>query len=171
MSPKTTESLKEAKAVCALAIKEAETNCVHAIHATTIREAESQGASQADSIQQSYAKDIQHLEDEAIEEESKGQLNFLSACQAALRAGPPESCGVLAPPITYYWGMCQCPIFLTFPMEHPPLKKGPSQRLLPLLLLLHLDFHPGPSGSITHQTQWMSHLLVRSYPRQLLRGH
>ena len=50
----------------------------------TIREAEGQGASQASSLQQLDAKSIQHLEEQAIEEESKGQLNFLFACQAAL---------------------------------------------------------------------------------------
>ena len=97
----TTESIKGAKAVCTHSIKETEANCTLAIKeaethcSTAIREAESQGASQADSIQQSHAKDIQHLKEETIEEESKGQLNFLSTCQAALRAGPPESCGVM----------------------------------------------------------------------------
>ena len=50
----------------------------------TIREAEAQGASQAGSLQQLHAKSIQHLEEQAIEEESKGQLNFLSACQTTL---------------------------------------------------------------------------------------
>ena len=96
-----TESIKGVKAICALAIKEVEANCVHAIKeaeshcSTAIREVESWGASQASSIQESHAKDIQHLEEEAIEEESKGQLNFLSACQAAMRASPPESHGML----------------------------------------------------------------------------
>ena len=90
------------EANCALTIKEAEANCVHAIReaeihcSTAFREAESQGASQADSIQQSHAKDIQCLKEEAIEEESKGQINFLSTCQAALRAGPSKSHGMLA---------------------------------------------------------------------------
>ena len=60
-------------------IQEAKTLC-----STAIREAEAWGASQAGSLQQSHAETIQHLEEEAIEEESKGQLNFLPACQAAL---------------------------------------------------------------------------------------
>ena len=76
---KTMESIKEAKAVCAHSIQEAKTLC-----STAIREAEAWGASQAGLLQQSHAKTIQHLEEEAIKEESKGQLNFLSACQAAL---------------------------------------------------------------------------------------
>ena len=83
---KTKESIKEAKAPCTHSIREAETNCAHSIKeteahcSTAIREAEAQGASQASSIQQSHAKGIQCLEEEAIEEESKGQLNFLSGC-------------------------------------------------------------------------------------------
>ena len=89
---KTKESIKEAKAPCTRSIREAETTCVHSIKepealcSTAIREAEAQGTSQASSIQQSHAKGIQHLEEEAIEEESRGQLNFLSACQAPLEA-------------------------------------------------------------------------------------
>ena len=74
---KTAESIKEAKAVCTHSIQEAETLC-----STAIREAEAQGTSQAGSLQQSHTKTIQHLEEEAIEEESKVQLNFLSTCQA-----------------------------------------------------------------------------------------
>ena len=109
---KTDESIKEAKALCAHSIREAEANCAHSIKeveancahsikeaeaccSTAIMEAETQGASQASFIQQLHAKGIQHLEEEAIEEESKGQLNFLSTCQAALEASPPKSCGML----------------------------------------------------------------------------
>ena len=98
---KTKESIKEAKALCACSIREVETDCVHSIKeakaccSTAIRKAEVLGASQASCIQQSHAKAIQHLEEEAIKEESKGQLNFLSACQATLEASPLKSCGVL----------------------------------------------------------------------------
>ena len=76
---KTMESIKEAKAICTCSIQEADTLCSMAI-----REAEAWGTFQAGSLQQLHAKTIQHLEEEAIEEESKGQLNFLSTCQAAL---------------------------------------------------------------------------------------
>ena len=48
---KTTESIKEAKAICTYSIQEAETHC-----STAIRKAEAWGASQAGSIQQSHAK-------------------------------------------------------------------------------------------------------------------
>ena len=86
---KTTESIKEAKTLCTHSIQEAETHC-----STAIREAEAWGASQAGSLQQSHTKTIQHLE-EAIKEESKGQLNFLSICQATLQASPPKFHGML----------------------------------------------------------------------------
>ena len=72
-------TIKEAKATCAYSIQEAETLC-----SMTVRDMEAWEASQAVSIQQSHAKSIQCLEEEAIKEESKGQLNFLSACQATL---------------------------------------------------------------------------------------
>ena len=84
---KTKESIKEVKTVCAHSTREAETNCAHSIKEekahclAAIREAEALRASEASSIQQPHAKGIQHLEEEAVEEESKGQLNFLSTCQ------------------------------------------------------------------------------------------
>ena len=76
---KTAESIKEAMAICTCSIQEAETLC-----STAIREAEALGASQAGSRQQSCDKTVQCFEEEAIKEESKGQLNFLSTCQAAV---------------------------------------------------------------------------------------
>ena len=98
---KTKESIKEAKVLCACSIREAETTCAHSIKeaeahcSSAIREAEAQGTSQASSFQQSQVKGIQHLEEEAIEKESKGQLKFLSACQATLEASPLKSCSML----------------------------------------------------------------------------
>ena len=83
-------TIKEVKAICACSTKEAKTLC-----SIAIREAEAQGASQADSLQWLHAKFIQCLEEPSIEEESKGQLYFLSACQAALWASPLELHGVL----------------------------------------------------------------------------
>ena len=56
----------------------------------TVRDAEAWGDSQADSLHQTHAKSIQHLEEQAIQEESKSQLDFLFACQAAIQASPVE---------------------------------------------------------------------------------
>ena len=66
MIPKQQNSIKEAKAACTHSIQEAKT-----LHSMAIRDAEAQGASQADSLHRSHAKSIQHLEEHAIEEESK----------------------------------------------------------------------------------------------------
>ena len=87
---KTHKFIKEAKAHSSHSIREAEAHCSLAIW-----EAESWGAAQACSILQLHAKDVQHLKEESLEEERGGQLNFLSACQATLKAIPPESHGVL----------------------------------------------------------------------------
>ena len=85
-------------------IKEPEANCTHTLAEeencclTAIREAESQGASQAHLIQQSHAKDIQSLEAEAIEEEKRECLTFLATCSTALRDGPPKVHGIMVTP-------------------------------------------------------------------------
>ena len=78
--------IKEAEADCAHTLAEAENCC-----STAIREAESQGASQVHLIQQSHAKDIQHLEAEAIEEEKRDCLTFLATCSTVLRAALQKS--------------------------------------------------------------------------------
>ena len=61
----------------------------------TIRDAEAWGASQADLLHQTHARSIQHLEEQAIQEESKSQLDILFTCQAAIQTSPVELCGVL----------------------------------------------------------------------------
>ena len=96
----TTESIKEAraictpatldaKALCSVTVKEAKTThaCIiwesRALCSTAIRDAETWGASQADSLQWRHVKTIQHLEEQVIQEEGESQIDFLSACQAA----------------------------------------------------------------------------------------
>ena len=150
---KTLESIKEAKAQCNCCIKEAEAHC-----SLVIQEVESFGATQACSIQQSHAKDIQHLEEESLEEERRGQLNFLSACQATLDASLPESHDVLITPYHLLLGYMLISNLLPFPQEHLPLNKGPSLVFLPLPPL-HLGLCPDPSCSITNQTWWVPHPL------------
>ena len=167
---KTEESIKEAKALCTHSIKEAETNCAHSIKeaeahcSTAIRGVEALGASQASSIQQSHAKGIQHLEEEAVKEESKGQLNFLSACQATLEASPLKSCGMLLASYQVLLGHTPMSHLFNIPQGVSPSQQGPDPELLPLL---HLGPHPGPSDGITHQILWTSCLLARLHPRQL----
>ena len=151
---KTEESIKEAKALCTHSIREAETNCAHSIKeakahcSTAIREAEALGASQASCIQQSDAKAIQCLEEEAVEEKSKGELNFLSTYQATLEASPVKSCGMLLASYQVLLGHTSMSHLFNIPQGVSPSQQGPTPELLPFL---HLGSHPGPSDGITHQ--------------------
>ena len=175
---KTEESIKVAKALCACSIREAETTCAHSIKeaeaccSTAIRETEAWGASQASFIQQSHVRDIQHLEEEAIEEESKGQLNFLSTCQAALEASPLKSCGMLLASYQVLLGHTLTSHLFSISQGASPPNWGPPLGLLPPLPILCLGLHPGPSDGITHthKIQWISCPSARSCPRQLPRG-
>ena len=96
-----------------------------------IRDAETWGASQAGSLQLLHAKSIQHLEEQAIEEENKSQLDFLSACQTAIWASPAELCSMLV--ASYQVLMGQVLMSLLFSLsqeasssEQVPVPMGPS---------------------------------------------
>ena len=102
--------IREAEANCASIITEAEGCCTMAI-----RKVESHCAKQAHSIQLSHSKGMQCLQIEAIEEEGKDHLSFLTACGTALQASPLEAHGVQLAPSTCSWGMCLWPLFWTFP--------------------------------------------------------
>ena len=121
---KTTESIKEARAICACATQDAEALCsttvkeakatcactiweAEALCSTAIRDLEIWRASQADSLQWRHAKTIQHLEEQVIQEEGKSQIDFLSACQATIQANPVELRGVLV--ASYHFLMGQAP--------------------------------------------------------------
>ena len=132
----TTKAIKEAKALCAHTIWDAETHqtlliskakvwhatlikeigdgCTHALVeaentcSTAIWDAESWGTSQAHSIQQSHFKDIQCLEVDAIEEEGRHHLAFLATCSTTLRASPPKAHGIMLAPFHLLLGMLLC---------------------------------------------------------------
>ena len=78
-----TALISEAKVWHAICIKEIEDDYAHALAeaenccSSAIWDAESRGASKTCSIQQCHAKDIQHLEAEAIEEEEGTALPSL----------------------------------------------------------------------------------------------
>ena len=125
---KTTKSINEARAICthttqdvealcSATVKEAKTTCIctfqeaEALYSAAIRDAEIWGTSQADSLYWRHAKTIQHLEEQVIQEESKIQIDFLSAYQATIQASPVELEGALVP--SYYILMGQVP------MSHP----------------------------------------------------
>ena len=83
-----TTCIREAEANCASTIMEAEAHCT-----AEIRKAESGCVECACSIQQSYAEAMQHLETEAMEEEGRDHLSFLTACGMALQACPQKPVG------------------------------------------------------------------------------
>ena len=160
----TTEAVKEAKALCARTIQDMETcwtvltSEAEVLHAICIKgieddcactsaeaencclsaiwEAESQGASNACSIQQSHAKDIQCLEAEAIEEEGRDCLAFLTACNTALRANPPEAHGLIVTPYHLLLGNAPTSALLSIPLGVSPSEPEPA---------LHTP--PKPSGA------------------------
>ena len=131
---KTKESIKEAKALCTHSIREADTTCALSIKeaeaccSTAIREVKALAASQASSIQQPHAKGIQHLEEEAIKEESRGQLNFLFTCQATLEASPLKSCSVLLASYQVLLGHTLMSYPFNIPQAVSPSQQGPTPR-------------------------------------------
>ena len=162
---KTLQSIKEARAQCDHSIKE-----VDACWSLAIWEVESQGATQSCSFQQSHAKDVQHLEEESLEKERRDQLNFLSVCQAALDASPPESHGMLIAP--YHLLLGHAPIsnhFTILPGASPPQQgsipgvPSPLAPTAPGPLPRPMQQHhlPDPAGLLPP---------TRPCPRQLPRG-
>ena len=174
-----TQAIKKAKALCACTIrdveacwasliskakiqhttciKEAEANCAHALAeaenccSTAIRESESQGALQAHSIQQSHAKDIQHLEAEAIEEEKKECLTFLITCGTTLRASPPEAHGIKVTPFHLLLGNAPMSTLLSIPPGVSPLQQEPDPQIPPS----SAPVAPGLSvQAVTHSPNW-----------------
>ena len=124
--------IKEVETDCAIALAEAKNCC-----STAIREVESQGASQAHLIQQSHAKNMQHLEAEAIDEERMDHLAFLAACGSAHMASSPEAHGILVTPF------------------HLSLGNAPMSALLsisPRGISLSTRTHPADSSCLHHQS-------------------
>ena len=145
---KTAESIKEARAICTHAtvdvealcsttVKEAKSTCTctiqeaKAICSAAIRDAETWEASQADLLHRQHAKAIKHLEEQFIQEEGKSQIDFLSACQAALQASHTQLWGTLV--ASYHILMAQAPTSHPFtlsqgasPTEQPSAPAAPS---------------------------------------------
>ena len=118
-------------------IKEIEDNCSH-ISAETenccssaIWDTESQGASNAHSIQQSHTKGIQHLEVEAIEEEVRDCLTFHTTWSAALRANPPEALDIMVTPYHLLLGNAPTSALLSISPGVSPSEQEPALQLPP----------------------------------------
>ena len=97
-------TVKEVKATCIVAVKEAKMTQAHSIQeakaacSTTIRDAEAWRPPGLSHSKGSMATSCRTWEMQAIQEESRGQADFLSTCQAALYTSPVELKS------TFYWG-------------------------------------------------------------------
>ena len=76
----------------------------------------------------SHAKSILHLQEQAIEEENKSQLNFLSICQTALQASPAELHSM--PVASYQVLMGQA--LMSLPFSPPQGASSPEQVSAPM---------------------------------------
>ena len=112
----------------------------------------------------SHAKSIQCLEEQAIDKENKSQLDFLSACQASLRASPVELCSLLVASYHILMGQALMSHPFSLSQEASSSKQVSSPR--ESFHILHLSIHLNLSSSIPLQTQWMSCLPVGPHPRQ-----
>ena len=131
-------TVKEAKATCACTIQEAKALCLAAI-----RDVETWGASLADSLQWRHTKTTQHMEEQVIQEEGKSQIDFLPACEAALQANPVELRGTLV--ASYHILMGQAP------MSHPfTLSQGAS----PIEQLSVPAAPPSPAPEHSPRPRW-----------------
>ena len=137
--------LLEAKTLCSLAIRDAET----------------QGASQAGSLQLLHAKSIQCLEEQVWGREQEwAQLPLcLSNCPMSQPCRTLQHAGSFLPGIDGT-GATSLPFSLS--QEASPSRQVPAPWIL---LLLHLNIHLDPSDSIPLQTQWMFPFLVGPHPR------
>ena len=157
--------IKEAEANCASNIAEVENCC-----SVAIREAESHSAKQACSIQQSHAEGMQHLEAEAIEEEGKDCLSFLTACGVALWASPQSPWGH-GDPLPSAPGKHTFVYSAKYSPEYLPLDLNLSHRVLILQPLWHLGPCSDPNGDTPHLARLNPHLNQKLLPEQPLRSH
>ena len=155
-------TVKEVKATCTHTIQEAETLC-----STAIRDAETWGASQADSLHWRHAKTIQHLKEQVIQEEGKSQIDFLSACQAALQASPIELRGGLV--ASYHLLMGQAPMSLPFTLSQGSPHQATICYSSPFFPSAWV-FSQAQEATPLPRHQWMTCLLVGPHPRQPQKG-
>ena len=141
------KSIKEAKAVCSCATLDAQTTCswltldakitrgciiqeAEATCSSAIRDIEVQRASQAKTLQREHGNIMWDLEMQVIQEESRSQAGFLSACQASLYTSPPELKSALA--TSYHILLGQTPpsppfvlLWRASPVEEQPVLAAP----------------------------------------------
>ena len=119
-------AILEAKTTCSMAVKKAKTTRGHTVQeaeatcSKAISEVGAQRASQAASFQREHGHIMWDLEEQVIQEESRSQADFLSACQVTLYNSPPELKSTLATFLPYLIGAntsitSTCPAAENFP--------------------------------------------------------
>ena len=121
-----TKTIREAKVHCMVTVREAESHC-----AVEIRRAESYSMAQAHSIQQSHSEGMQHLKTDALEEEGRDHLSFLTACRAALQACPLNALGGLMYPLHLLTGNMSLATLLSPPHQASTTREESTLMLTP----------------------------------------
>ena len=160
----------DTKTTCSAAVKEAKTTQDCIIHEagaacfTAIRDIEAQRASQGETLQREHGNIIWDLEREVIQEESRSQVDLLSACQAALYISPLELKSTLA--TSYHILLGQTPPSPPFVLlqRASPWKNCPLQLPLPHQCSSSLL---GPKDGTLPQILWRACLWVKPLQRQL----
>ena len=130
-------TVKEAKVTCIVVVKEAKMTQAHTIWeteaacSTTIRDAKAWRASQAELLQREHGNIVQDMETQAIQEESRSQSDFLSACQATLYASSVELKSTLV--ASYHLLLGQTPLSHPFVLlqRASPVEEQPSSATSP----------------------------------------
>ena len=138
-----THTIQEAKITQACTIQEA-----GATHSAAIRDTETQRASQAKLLQQQHGKIMQNLEEQAIQEESRCQSDFLSTSQATVYTSPVELKGMLV--ASYHVLLGQAPMSQPFALlqRTSSVKEQPAPAASPPLVPKQSPrpkrWHPSP---------------------------
>ena len=131
------QSILEAKTDFLAAVKKAKTTRGHLVQeakascSTAICEAKAWKVSQAVTFHKEHGKYMQDLEEQAIDEESKGHNDFLSTCQVILYHSPPQLKGALAS--SYHLLLGQTPPLppLILPQKTSPMEEWPTAATSP----------------------------------------
>ena len=111
-----------------------------------------------------HAKMMKILEEQVSQEEHQSQVDFLSACQAALNTSPTELRGTLVASYHILMGQALMSYPFTLSQGASPVEQ-PSNPAAPPLPMPECS--PGPKSDTPPQTLWTACLLVELHPRQL----
>ena len=115
-----------------------------------IKEGESYSTAQACSIQQSHLEGMQCLKMDALEEEGRDCLSFLSTCGVALQACPPNALGILMYPLHLLTGNMPLAALLSLPHQASTTREEST------LMSTLVAPAPSPGAKLPHLPNQMS---------------